>query len=366
MKKKVVHITTVHNAKDSRIFFRECISLAKDYNMTLIAPGQDNEQVENIQILKLGDSSGRLSRISCFQIKALKLALSQKANLYHFHDPELIPTGIILKMLGFKVIYDVHEDVPQDILLKKHIHSVFKLPLALCAKYCEKLAGLIFDGIITVTPTIAQRFPKKKVSIVRNYPSQPNKKLIEFNQYKQRTIDLIYIGSITENRGLNQMISAATEERRSLTLIGNMRPDLQTSFEEKARDNNKLQYIQWMPSPQLGHYLDNSKIGLLLLHPTPTFLTSYPLKLFEYMAAGLPIIASNFPEWHNIIEQYQCGLSVDPLDIKAIKDAINYLLSHPEKAYQMGQNGMDAIRNHMNWENESKNLLNTYHKILQF
>ncbi len=360
----MVHITTVHNAKDSRIFFRECMSLANDYSLTLIAPGQGNEQTDNIQIIKLGNSHGRLHRVSWFQLKALKLALSLKADLYHFHDPELMPTGFILKMLGYKVIYDVHEDVPQDILLKPHIHSFLKYPLAYCAKWCEKLAGWLFDGIITVTPTIAKRFPSKKISLVRNYPYQPEDKLLDLEQYRNRSNDLIYIGSITENRGLPEMVSAALEEQCTLTLIGNMPVDLQNAFQTWKGDYNKLQHIKWMPSPQLNSFLDNSKIGLLLLHPTPTFLTSYPLKMFEYMAAGLPIIASDFPEWKDLIKRYNCGISVNPLDINAIKEAINYLLQHPEKAYELGQNGMNAINNHMNWENESQNLLKTYQKLL--
>lgn len=359
MKKNVVHITTVHHAQDARIFFRQCRSLAKHHNTSLIAPGEKDDTLQDVHILSLGQNRNRLFRASINQLKALFKAIKLKADLYHFHDPELILTGLCLKLLGYKVIYDVHEDVPKDILLKTHIPSILRRPLAKLANFFETLAARFCDAIITVTPDIAKRFPQNKTFLVRNYPFHilPS---VTYEDYLQRDIDLIYIGSITLNRGLSEMVSAAKNIKKSLVLIGNAPTSL---IEDHVQDNSYINYINWMPSSQLFSRLAQSKVGLVILHPTPTFMTSYPLKLFEYMAAGIPVIASNFPEWEQIINHYQCGLVVDPLDEKSITEAILYLLNHPEEAYQMGQNGLKAIQEELNWDQELHSLLSVYETI---
>ncbi|WP_367606880.1 glycosyltransferase family 4 protein [Legionella sp. W05-934-2] len=358
MKKKVVHITTVHNAQDARIFFRQCCSLAKHFDTHLIAPAKQDFELDGVNIHAIGENRGRLHRVLVKQIRALWTAFRIKADLYHFHDPELILTGLCLKLLGRKVIYDVHEDVPKDILLKTHIPTVLRRPLALMANFMENLAAKYCDAIITVTPDIARRFPPHKTVLVRNYPFQILP-AATYQAYLAREIDLIYIGSITLNRGLTQMTTAAKEINKNFVMIGNASPTL---ISEYLQADKYVKHIPWMPSNQLLTNLANSKVGLVVLHPTPTFLTSYPLKLFEYMAAGIPVIAANFPEWEEIINRYQCGLVVDPLDEEAIKQAMLYLLNNPEKAYQMGQNGLKAVMGELNWEREFRALLSVYNK----
>lgn len=359
MKKNIVHITTVHQVQDARIFFRQCRSLAEYHNVTLIAPGNNNDHLQGVHILSLGQTHNRWFRASINQIRALFKAVKLKADLYHFHDPELILTGLFLKLLGFKVIYDVHEDVPKDILLKTHIPAILRRPLARVANFFENLAAKFCDAIITVTPDIAKRFSKDKTFLVRNYPFQilPS---VTYEEYSRRDIDLIYIGSITLNRGLSEIVNAAKTTEKNLVLIGNAATNLMENY---LQDNSYVKHIPWMPSSQLFSYLTQSKIGLVILHPTPTFMTSYPLKMFEYMAVGIPVIASNFPEWEQLISRYECGLVVDPLDEKSIIEAILYLLNHPNEAYQMGQNGLKAIKEELNWDHELYSLLSVYEAI---
>ena len=82
--------------------------------------------------------------------------------------------------------------------------------------------------------------------------------------------------------------------------------------------------------------------------------------MFEYMAAGIPVVASNFPLWKEIIEENKCGICVEPANVEQISDAVNYLLNNPEEAQRMGANGRKAVEEKYNWNNEAKTLLQLY------
>jgi glycosyltransferase involved in cell wall biosynthesis len=102
----------------------------------------------------------------------------------------------------------------------------------------------------------------------------------------------------------------------------------------------------------------------VILHPEKSFITSQPTKLFEYMAAGIPVIASDFPLWRSIIQEAGCGILVDPLDTQAIAAAIEYLVSNPREAEAMGQRGRRAAEKQFNWANEEQTLLSFYSSLL--
>ena len=365
MNEKIVHLTTVHPVDDPRIYYRECKSLADSgHEIILLAPGENNYYKDNIRILAIGGAENRFYRLTIFQFKALAKALQQKGSIYHFHDPELIFLGIALKILGKKVVYDVHEDVPQDILLKQYLPVYIRKILAKVASLCEKTGAYFFDAIVTVTPTIAKKFPPEKVFLVRNFPSI-NQNNFDYISYQQRKNELIYIGSISETRGLKEMVQAVnathTGASATLTLIGNIAPSL---YEQYVKTNSEtVKHIPRKPYTEIEKFLNHGKIGLVILHPINTFLKSYPLKLFEYMAAGLPVIASNFPEWELMIKKYECGITVDPKNMTEITEAITYLLKNPKEAYRLGQNGKKAIESELNWECESKTLLNMYRNL---
>ncbi|WP_085522135.1 glycosyltransferase family 4 protein [Tuberibacillus sp. Marseille-P3662] len=369
---KVCHITSVHIYNDTRIFVKECQSLAQHYETHLVAPDAPDKTIEGIHchgVLKSG--SNRLSRMTSTVRSVFKKALEVDADVYHFHDPELIFSGMMLKKRGKKVFYDVHEDVPKQILSKDWLPNVLKKPLGLMTRNLEAFASKKFDGIVTATPEITERFEayNDQTITVQNFPLLDEWEQEDNNNAQTFDNKAAYIGSITKPRGILEIIQAfgkingGTNENVRLLLGGKFgTPEL----ENKAQQLNGWQYVDflgWLGRNEVREVLNQAKVGLVLIHPEPRYKVSYPVKMFEYMSAGIPVVASDFPLWKGIVEHNECGICVDPLDPSAIADAIQFILDHPEQAKKMGQNGRHAVTEKYSWEPEFKKLLESYQKI---
>lgn len=369
---KVCHITTVHPPFDVRIFHKECKTLAKaGYEVYLIAQHDKEEMVDGVYIIPLPKVKNRFQRILLLPIRALNIALRLKAHVYHFHDPELLPVGVLLKLLtGKKVVYDVHEDYSKQILSKYYISRILRRSISYLIKMLEHISSLFFDGIVTATDDILRNFSYHKKAIsIKNFPIIENfSDTKKVNGGRKDVFNLIYIGGLTEERGIIEVVRALefvnSKKQLKLILCGEFTPpDLEVRV-RSLKGFEKVKYLRWVDHKKIPEFLNKADAGIVCLHPIPNYLTSLPIKLFEYMLAGLPVIASNFPLWKEIIEGNNCGICVDPLDPKEIAEAIKYLIDHPDEARQMGENGRKAVLEKYNWENESKKLLKLYGELL--
>lgn len=366
---RVVHLTSVHPPFDTRIFIKECCSLAlAGYEVVLVAVHEKDEVRDAVRIRSIPRPGNRIERMMFTAFRVLRAALRERGALYHFHDPELIPVGLILKLLGKRVVYDVHEDLPRQILSKFWIPFPLRKLTSLIASMVEWMAARIFDAIVTVTPHIAQRFPPRKTIIVRNYPIAGEFVESHSPPITERPFRIAYVGSIAEIRGIREMVTAVEKLPESLhpklILGGRFESDALLREIQSYRGWERVDYRGWQNREQVAQILGSAWVGLVVLHPVINYLTALPVKMFEYMAAGLPVIASDFPVYREIVAGANCGLLVDPANPDAIADAILWLSQHPTEAQEMGQRGREAVLRQYNWDAEKEALLEVYRRLL--
>lgn len=366
---EINHLTSVHPAFDTRIFHKECLSLAQaGHEVTLIAPHDHDEKVKGVRIKAVPRPKNRRERMTRTVWRVFQAALKERADLYHFHDPELIPAGVLLKLFGKTVIYDVHEDLPRQTLGKYWIPGWMRPLIMRAAELAEYIGPAMFDGVIGATPAIARRFPRAKTIIVRNFPLLDEFMAVEARPYTQRPRVIVYIGLLSEFRGLKEMIKGVDLLPESLCvrlkLAGNFSPPGLEAQMSLIPGWKKVEYLGWQSREGVARLLAEARIGLVLLHPRPNYLTSLPVKLFEYMAAGIPVVASDFPLWRGIVQKAGCGLIVDPLDQRAVSEAVGWLIEHPLEAEAMGRRGREAVSGYYNWDREAKKLLELYENLL--
>jgi len=364
---KIVHLTSAHPPFDVRIFHRQCISLAQEgYPVALIAPHAQDEVRQGVKVRAVKKTKGRLGRMLGTVWAVYKQALAERGDIYHFHDPELIPIGLLLRLQGKKVIYDVHEDVPTDILNKNWIPRPLRGPLAGAMRLLEGLAGHLLSGVVAVTKPIAARFPAHKTILLQNFPHPQEIAALGRPPYPARPPRLLYAGSITAVRGLFEMLTAMQllqDHRVRLTLIGAFAPPGLQAEVERHPGFRYVDFLGYKNRPETLELLADSRIGLAVLHPIPSFLVSQPTKLYEYMMAGIPFVASDFPLWRDSIGDAECGIFVNPKDPEAIAGAIRWLLEHPAEAEAMGQRGRRLVLERLNWGVEFTKLTALYGRL---
>jgi glycosyltransferase involved in cell wall biosynthesis len=366
---KIIHLTSVHGRHEIRTFLKECVSLARyGYDVSIIiADGKGDEIKDGVKIYDAGPKTGgRLSRMTKTVSRVYEKAKTLNGDIYHFHDPELIPVGLKLKKQGKKVIYDSHEDYGEDILNKGWLPKILRNTVANIFDRYEKKAAKSFDGIVTATPHIRKKFEKinKNTIDINNYPIL---NVADTHNFKEtlKGNNVNYVGAIGRIRGIIEMVRALEGTEARLVIAGKFSSMDDFKSVKSMKGWAQVDYRGQVDRPEIVQILAESAAGLVLFHPGPNHTDSQPNKLFEYMAAGLPVIASNFPLWKEIVEKNGCGICVNPLNSKEIADAINWVLKNPSQAAEMGRNGRKAVLEKYNWEAESKKLIKFYEEILQ-
>lgn len=365
---KVCHITSVHPKEDVRIFQKECISLAKaGYEVTLVQQGESYEK-GGVQIVGFGKvEESRLKRMLVTSRRAYQAALEVDADVYHLHDPELLFYAKKLKKRGKVVIFDSHEDVPADILEKYWIPA--SLRTLISKVYAAYEASILkkMDGIVGVTPSLCDRLRRcnQNTAMVTNYPIWIEG--LPEPQFREKKV--IFPGLICHLWGLDTLVKAlakvsgVTLELRSRTVEEGVLPELQAMPGWK-----QVHFPGKVSHAEVMRLMTECLCGMALCRPCPnvggSLGTLGVTKIFEYMMAGIPVICSDLVLWKEIIDQWHCGICVDPEDVDAVADAIQYFVDHPEKAKEMGENGRRAVRAKYNWAEQEKVLLSFYEKIV--
>ncbi|MEA3477979.1 MAG: glycosyltransferase family 4 protein [Bacteroidota bacterium] len=362
---RVCHLTSVHHRDDTRIFIKEIPALANaGFEVSVVvADGKGDEQRNAYRIYDVGAARNRANRIFRHKNKVLHKALALDADVYHFHDPELIPVGLRLTGKGKKVIYDIHEDVPRSILSKDWIPLIFRKIIAWFFEKYENRAARKLHALITATPYIKQRFDAFNSTTVNinNYPIVDELDKTVSWSLKERVI--CYIGEITRIRGAREMVKAMNEVDGKLLLAGTYETD---TFRHKLINLDSWKKVDeqgYVSRQKFADILTVAMAGLVIFYPEGNHIHAQPNKIFEYMSAGVPVIGSDFPLWKEILEVNECGICVDPMQPEKIGEAINRLLDDPELAEKMGNRGRKMVREKYNWDLEKLKLIDLYNSI---
>lgn len=338
------------------------------YDVSIIAQCEKNITIEGIEIIAVKLAKSRFERFFLVVPKMIIAAFEHKAKVYHFHDPDLLVAGLLLKIFtGSKVIYDVHEDVPRQILSKYWLPRITRKPCAFLFGFFEKITAKLFDAVIIASSVLSKNFSGGKIVCVANYPRQKMFSCGTFRQknlFQHKRFTAIYVGGLEKIRGINEIVKAASLAAElfpiDLVLAGNF-PDKKFAMEVSGtKEWKKIKFLGQISYDSAVKQIFSANVGLACLHPIERFVANLPVKMFEYMAAGIPVIASDFPLWKEIIESNKCGICVDPDNPEAISKAIVFLAKNPDLAEEMGKNGRWAVLEAYNWEKESEKLLDIY------
>lgn len=366
-RKRVCLLSSVRKATEHRMLYKEGKSLLQaGYEVTVVASHPRDEVLSGVAIRALPEFNSRLARMARKPWSIYREALRQRADVYHFHDPELIPVGLLLKLSGKRVLYDVREDVPADLRDKHYIPRWARPLVAATADLAEKVAGQLLDGIVAVTPHISGRFPARKTVVVQNFPLL-DEQIPPGRPYREREPLAAYVGSITPVRGVAELVDAMgllpEDVPARLAIAGDFSPASLLQTVSAKPGWARVEYLGWQQRAGILRVLQRARIGIISFLPAANHTDCQPIKLFEYMLAGLPIVAFHLPRMAEIIQQAGCGLVVEPGNAREMAAAIQWLLQHPQEAENMGARGYQAILETYNWNTQADLLVQLYRSI---
>ena len=370
---KICHVTSAHSRNDTRIFHKECVSLANNgYDVTLLIAEKEkdvSEKKNGVSIFSVKfNPKNKIDRIINSPRVLLKKAIEINADIYHFHDPELLQIAMKIKRKGKKVVFDSHEDVCGQILGKKWIPRQLRPIVSFLYKcYSNRILSKL-DYLIGVTPHLVEKLKRvnPKTELITNYPVlylDVNNIDVSYCHRKS----FCFAGGITKQWNHETILLALENIDSVYDLIG--RADLEyISKLKEYKSWNKVKYHGIVPQEEVKKILGSCDVGLAVLDCSDNTCgkigTLGNTKLFEYMQAGLPVICTDFVLWKEIIDKWKCGICIPPGDVGALQKAMQYIIDNPDKAKKMGENGRRAVLEEFNWGKEEKKLISLYSKLV--
>lgn len=364
--RRVVHLTSVHRAFDVRIFEKECKALAEaGYEVVLIAPHQRNEISCGIRVIGVPSGRKPLHRWLTTVPLVVVRAFAAGGDVYHFHDPELLPVGALLAVSGRRVIWDCHEDI-SHVSERPWIPRGTKALVQGMAMLLRGIGARLVDVIVVAEPEVMSRFRSDRAVLVQNYPI-----LSEWDGEVQplsaRERAGCYVGDITTLRGAWDMVVAmetAGPKGVRLLLAGTFHPP---RLREELACSPGWEYVDCLGFLDRAGVVrlmaERARAGLILLHPVAHYQASQPVKLFEYMAAGIPVVAYDLPKIREIVSDVGCGVLVRPGDPVEAGEALSAIIESEDEAAVMGARGRRAVFERFSWSGEVRRLLEVYRAL---
>jgi len=367
---KIAHLTASRDPFSARTFAQSKGAVRDGFEVVIVAPHHADEARDGVQVRALPRVRGRLDRITRVCFLCTRRGMAERADIYHLHEPDMVPWGLFLRLLGRRVIYDVHEDYVTATVARPWLPDWARPLLAGWMHLVNAVARRAFVVLIAER-YYARSFPGAVEML--NYA-----KLEEYDGLAGITRDpaagdrirLLYAGSVTESRGARHHLRLLDHlPEAELLLIGQCSvPDLAAELEAQAAADPRLRFVydaHWLAKERiLEAYAEPWTAGLALFPDSPHYREKELTKFYEYMAAGLPIVSSDFAVWRALVEGFEVGLCVDPEDPEAAAAAIRWLVDNPEAARAMGERGRRLVRERFNWDSQMRILNDLYRRML--
>ena len=364
----VAQVTTAHRADDVRIFRKHATTLAAEgYRVVLIHPGSETAEHEGVRLMGTSLSGSRAFRFFLGGWRSFRLARRCNALVFHFHDPDLLPWGLLWRATGGVAIYDVHEDVPLDIMRKEWIPRPLRPMVSWVVRYIEEWIAARLDAVVAATPAIARRFEPRRTWLVRNCPRGGDSGIAGVVREDPEVATFVYAGLLSFDRGLGDIVSASKAVARDvpvrLVLAGPIGIGERQFVVESSVDGEAIEYLGVLSGPEVSRLYSRATAGLHFVEPQPQFLESIPVKVLEYMRAGIPFVISEFPLWKEMLAESQGGYFVPPGDVAALERVMREIVADPAEARRRGGRGRDAADRAFRWEVEAVRLLECYDRV---
>ncbi len=363
----IAQLTSRHALTDNRIL--HCMARTAEtagYRSVVMGPAREDSSFAHIPLqacplVKEGDRHSHIWLLA----RLLTGALKSRYPLFHIHDPDLLPVALILKLFGRRVIYDIHDDYEASLTVRLRNRGwVGRLVPALWWWF-ERNAARALDGIVVADRHLAQKFARCNPVILGNYPRRDFTTMAKTDG--ETTFNLIYVGGVTRERGLEMALKALRllpmPEVR-LHIIGTSR---EADLLDLLRSDPRVVLHGRVAWTELHRHYVRAHIGLALYQPLESFLY-YPgenaVKVIEYMAAGIPVLCSDFPGLKNFVEHTGCGLVVQPNDPQAIAAQIRELFENSNLRQKLGANGRRLFESEYHWEKHEHKLVELYDRTL--
>jgi len=368
---KITHLTSVHPPDDNRVF-KMCKAIARTgRQVSYVVPAERDSFVEGVAIKAVLQVSARWKRMLWTTWRVYRRAVQERADIYHFHDPELIPAALALRFLGkAEVIYDIHENVPEQILSKDYIPRRLRKLVSAAYDHFERYCARRLSAIVTANEDINERFldMADRVVAIHNYADNDEFRDIPDDESRYKG-GVVFHCAASERTSFPAVLSALESLPMNLPiklkLTGCTVSEARTAAEWVQRSPcRRIEVLGLLARDELAKDFSHCAVSIVLYDEPRNHSNIRSNRFYESLAAAAPVITPNFPEWRAAVESIGCGLTVSPTDPQAIADALVYLLTHPSEAAAMGQRGRRAFLKKFDWTRENEKLLQLYEMLV--
>lgn len=364
----ILHLTTVHRWDDVRIFVKEArTAAAAGYRTMLAAPDAPDGVRDGVGWVRLRRHEGRAARVFRGLAGAARQVLALRPRLVHIHDPELFLLTPLFRGYGIQVVLDLHEYLPTQVRVKAWIPAALRGAVALATRVYLGICVRMASQVVAATETIAGHFPGRPVTLVRNYPLLSEFLAVDRDTEAPAKPAVAYAGGISKSRGAEIMVNAMAKVRTPdmrLTLAGRWLSPAEREAVASLPGWSRVEDLGWLDREGIRRLYGGAIAGLFVSEPNAHTRDSLPIKLFEYMAAGLPVVVSDFPIWRSIVDESRCGIVLAETTAEALAEVLDQLAADPAACRAMGDAGRAAVLQRYNWEAEKSSLLAAYGSLI--